>query len=448
MLDDNDISATHRSKKKRPQYAEALSMLEHDQADLIVCFNLDRLWRQPKELEYALDLVDTLTKQGRARFSADGNPCLIATLNGFMDLSSPQGRMIARVLVMVGAMEADLISQRVSAQKRQRRERGLPMTAMGFGWTTPTEQNKTEADWVKDIGDRVLAGHSIRSIAVWLTESKVPLKRGKGSTEWHSTTVRSMMRSPHNAGLMAHDGELVRGTWKPIFTEAKWRRIQAELDRRGSRNVTPRRTSLLGGLVHCAVCGAPMVISSSARSRNLNCPTRSNAPGTKRCTGVSMNAAVLEEWVTDYVLHWADRDDVARMANKGKERAADADIARVTRQLAAKQKEHEQVCNDIADGKVPYSSGKKIAARMEDGINNMEAELNRLFASANGQTSEYLNKPGLLRKHWDQLTIQEQRTAISSVFALTGTRVTIAKSTAHSGGKQPVNMERIKVVPV
>jgi DNA invertase Pin-like site-specific DNA recombinase len=52
----------------------------------IVVYDLDRLARQPKDLERIIDIYDR-------------KPLIFATVQGSIDLSTPDGRTMARVLV-------------------------------------------------------------------------------------------------------------------------------------------------------------------------------------------------------------------------------------------------------------------------------------------------------------------------------------------------------------
>ena len=443
VFEDNDISASHRSRKERPDYRRALAMLESGQADLLVCYNLDRLWRQPVELEHSITVAERLAREGRAQLVKDGNPCAIATLHGFIDLTTPQGKLTARTLVMVGAMEADLISQRVSDQKRERRENGLPGSIVALGWRTPMEQEPEEVAVMRKLADGLLAGTSLRMLAASLTEQGVKQKRGGNG--WTASLVKQMLRAPHHAGLHLVDGELRQGVWEPIFDRETWDRIQAELDRRGDRRRNPRNVSAFGGIVHCGDCGAAMWHARSAGRDRFRCPTRHYFPGTDKCSGMSMDGKAVVLFVTEYVLTQTDGKDLARLAKRQSMKGLDKEITRVQRELARVEALRSKVVDDVESGVSPYRSGMELARRHESTIAALQGELTNLYALDGDSATEYVSTPGLLREHWAEMSDDDKRAAITGVLGFIGKRVTIDK--AKVPGSKP-DVSRIRFADV
>ena len=80
---DNDTSAT--AKKPRPAYQRMLADVQAGTIEAIVVWDLDRLYRQPRELE---DLIDL----------ADQKRLALATVSGDADLSTDMGRLVARIV--------------------------------------------------------------------------------------------------------------------------------------------------------------------------------------------------------------------------------------------------------------------------------------------------------------------------------------------------------------
>lgn len=81
--------------------------------DSIVCYDMDRLTRQPRELE---DWIDRAEQRG----------LLLVTANGDADLSTDGGRMYARIKVAVAHGEVEQKGARQSCAQRQRAEQGRP----------------------------------------------------------------------------------------------------------------------------------------------------------------------------------------------------------------------------------------------------------------------------------------------------------------------------------
>ena len=104
------MSASRYARRKRTEWARVIAMLDAGAANMLVAWELDRLLRQPRELEDLIDRAD------------HGLP--VVTMSGDVKLDNADGRFIARILVAKAAKESDDISRRTKAQKLSRVERG------------------------------------------------------------------------------------------------------------------------------------------------------------------------------------------------------------------------------------------------------------------------------------------------------------------------------------
>lgn len=84
---DQSKSATDRTKV-RPAYDQMVADYKAGAFDAIICYDLDRLTRQPRQLE---DWIDASELRGLA----------LVTANGDADLSTDGGRMYARIKAAV-----------------------------------------------------------------------------------------------------------------------------------------------------------------------------------------------------------------------------------------------------------------------------------------------------------------------------------------------------------
>ncbi|MFI9355842.1 recombinase family protein [Streptomyces lydicus] len=89
---DNDVSAY--SGAPRPKWQELLADINEGIVNAVVCWHVDRLTRSPRELEDVIDL-------------ADRHGLELATVSGEIDLATPTGRMIARMLGAAARHEAE-----------------------------------------------------------------------------------------------------------------------------------------------------------------------------------------------------------------------------------------------------------------------------------------------------------------------------------------------------
>ena len=119
MFTDNDCRAT--SGKARPQYQKMMAALDAGTLDALVCWDVDRLTRSPRELE---DVVDLAERRG----------VQLASVGGEIDLATPQGRLTARIKGSVAKHESEQLSRRVTRKMAERAEAGAPHGRPSFGW--------------------------------------------------------------------------------------------------------------------------------------------------------------------------------------------------------------------------------------------------------------------------------------------------------------------------
>lgn len=226
---DNDISAKRNSRtgklRERPAYNRLMDDVRAGKVESIVCWDVDRLNRDQRELE---DLVDALAKHQVPVYAAMGSP---------LDLATAGGRMVARVLGAVAVQESEHKGERVAAQKQQLREHGawtggpvpygfrLARCPHDFPSLAPVEPAAGE---VRGMVESVLAGVSLRRIAADLTKREVAPSRGTNG--WSATMVRQVIIRPATAGLRSHEGKVVGpACWDALVDQPTWERAVAVL---------------------------------------------------------------------------------------------------------------------------------------------------------------------------------------------------------------------------
>ena len=244
---DNDFSATNG--KPRPAYQQMLDDIRTGKVTSVAVWDLDRLYRQPRELE---DLIDLADEKG----------LLLATVTGDADLSTDNGRLYARIKGAVGKSEIERKAARQRRAARQKAENGLPHWTRAFGYLGDTHQpDPHTAPLVKQAYAALLAGSSLKDIARIFNDAGAHgLKNGK---PWTPSTVSLFLRAPRNAGLRSHNREILgKGTWPALVDESTWRAAQSKLNAPG--RVAAGRKSVrrhrLTGVLHCGKpgCGGYM----------------------------------------------------------------------------------------------------------------------------------------------------------------------------------------------
>ncbi|OBA42039.1 recombinase family protein [Gordonia sp. 852002-51296_SCH5728562-b] len=313
---DQSISATDRSVS-RPDYDRLVADFSAGRWDALVCWDLDRLTRQPRQLEDWIDL-------------AEDRGLRIVTANGEADLGTDAGRLFARVKAAVARSEVERKSARQSAAQAQRAAQGrAPKGVRPLGYTVQGDVIEHEAETVKVIYSKFAAGASLRGIAAALSgrtgtdlpnvpplprhsrtlmqeRNAIRAQRGlkprpvPDDEPWSPSTVLGILRNPRYAGystytpktvlkngdrrrswraaiLRDESGDPVRGQWEQLVDEGTWWAVQERLDdpqRRTNRAGTDRK-HLGSGLYLCGwvdlatgdECGRPV----RAHSQRYRC---------------------------------------------------------------------------------------------------------------------------------------------------------------------------------
>jgi DNA invertase Pin-like site-specific DNA recombinase/cytochrome c553 len=292
---DNDTSATKR--KPRPAYQEMLTDIRNGAIGAVVVWHMDRLHRQPMELEEFINL-------------ADAKGVALATVTGDVDLSTDTGRLVARITGAVARAETERKVARMTRRYRQDAEAGKPHpTRTAFGYTRQQQLDERESAAVRKAYADVLAGASLGGIATAWNAQGFTSGRGK---QWDATGVRVVLLNARNAGLRSHHGEIVaQGTWPAIVDRDTFDTVTALLRNPGRRiGATRGRKYLLSGLALCGKCG------KTVGSRMP--PKRGQQPRyhCKHCNGVARKVDWVDDWVMRVVADRLSRPDAADLFAK------------------------------------------------------------------------------------------------------------------------------------
>jgi len=234
---DNNISAW--SGAKRPAYNELRAALTRGEYDAVVCYGVDRLYRLVRQLE---DIIDALEANGKGD---DGVP-VETVASGNIDLSTADGRMLARVMASVAQNSSDKTSERTKATNVQYAEKGwAPAGRPPYGFTRQAMPGgghtyvivKSEAKIIKRIAAALEAGDTLNKVARDLNHD---LKFKRSGKPWTGQNVRHVIMSPAIAGQRGHTPRAKKGhvwrqtvvgdaIWPPIISKARWNALEMVL---------------------------------------------------------------------------------------------------------------------------------------------------------------------------------------------------------------------------
>jgi site-specific DNA recombinase len=264
---DNDISASTLSKKKRPRFEEMMILAEGGRIGTILGYSNSRLTRRPLELERLITAHDRTGVQFNT------------VVSGQDDLSTADGRMVARIKASVDAAESERMGERIRRAKQQARDEGRwhgGWRAFGFqpDGVTP---DLAEAAIVAQVCRAILDGRSVASQVRSLNEREIRTSTGK---PWSTRTLLRVLKRP-NPAVDENAGEAVR-----LLLDDPARRTTPG----------PARRWLLSGIARCGICEGPLRGSASSMG-----PGRGTYPA-YRCLGpgkhIVISAITLDEYVS------------------------------------------------------------------------------------------------------------------------------------------------------
>ena len=169
---DNSLSAS--GKRKRPAYLQLMADMEAGKVGWLLAWHTDRLHRNLAELEAFMEAAERVTIQ-----TAKG---------GLLDLSSPTGRLLARLLGAVARYELEHMAERAVGKQLELAMAGKPSgSPRVFGYTqgfkldpeTGTCFVEAEALALQHVVSQVLAGASLRSQTAWLASQGLKGHQGQ-----------------------------------------------------------------------------------------------------------------------------------------------------------------------------------------------------------------------------------------------------------------------------
>lgn len=339
-VEENDTSAFKRKRVRRPNgsvelrvnrpgFRKVLDMLQSGEADGLIAYDLDRTARDPRDLEDLIDVVEGLTPRLPVR-----------SVSGSLRLDNDADVTMARVMVAV-ANKSSRDTQRRVARKHEEIARAGKFGGGGarrFGYELDgVTINDEEAEIIREMAERTLAGESARAICRDLDRRGVkPVKAAK----WSTNTMIGILRSGRVAGLREHRGEVVGiATW-PAIVSAETRDAlitQLAINSHGAGKRALRYWC--NHLLLCGVCGGSLTGAQIIDGRyRYWCATDRDPRG---CGRIAIAGAGVETEVERQVLAYLGRPDVVKALSEGSSKVAVSETRRLL-------EEDEKTLRDLA----------------------------------------------------------------------------------------------------
>lgn len=379
-------------------------------------------------------------------------------LDPMMDLTKPEGRVMAHMLMTFAQYEREVIGARVKdAHDKLVRDGKYTGGMIPFGYM-PVKLAKNwgyapdpeYAPLVVEMADRFIKGATMGSIARWLRESGVPSpknvirkRNGKPLTDtpWSPSVVRMILKSPAVLGAVVNtageplrdaDGFVVYRS-EPLISREVYEAVQARL----ALNVAPVKvnTSPLLRVAYCT-CGAPMHATTTIRKsypsdlkagsepvtyayRYYHCHSSHIRDG--KCSAPRINADRLDEAVFGAILNVAGWYELTeRKLIPGRDHSEDvARLAETIGHLSSKIAVGKATRKDVSDDEAALQR----AQEQLDRIASLEPEPARVEPVRTGKT---------LRARWEELDVPGRNQFLQNAGV---------RAVAHKTDMPPLEME-------
>ncbi|MGI5207743.1 recombinase family protein [Spirillospora sp. CA-108201] len=430
---DNDVSAY--SGKPRPGYQRMLADLAAGKAQRVVAWHTDRLHRSNTELE---DYINVVEPRGIVTETVKAGP---------IDLATPTGRMVARQLCAIARYESEHRAERVSAARaRQARQGKYGGGKRPYGFEPDgVTVRPAEAAVIIRVGYALLSGVSLRAIAADLRKDQTPTTDGR---RWQTSTVRSVLLRPRNAGFMVHrpaktpdrprgiysDEEIMAtAPWAPILPEDAWRAIVAKLTDPDRTTTTGPAPKWLGSGIYQCPCGGVMR-GSKATGNNRYPIYRCQERGKGH---VRISAADADAYVRLVVIERLSRPDAVKLVTPA---SSGPSAAELYAQLAVHRERLEEIAADREADRITRSQYLLQTESRRAKISEVEEQI---AATAQVSPLAPLIDAEDVARAWDALSLGERRAALRALMAVTikpvgsGHRNVPARHRVHCHRSQP-----------
>ncbi|MCW2899511.1 MAG: hypothetical protein JWO67_1776 [Streptosporangiaceae bacterium] len=393
----------------RPGFRAALDLLASGECDGLIADDLDRVARDPRDLEDLIDVVESR------------HPRIpVESVTGSLRLANDADITMARIMCAVANKSSRDTSRRVSRKHEELAAEGKPGGGgfRGYGYDRRNlEVVPEEAEIVREIAARVLGtwhdwtpeqraayethGESLNSVADDLQAREVPTVTGAA---WNALSVRSVVTKPRIAGLRAHRGEIAgTAVWPAILDVETWEQVCVRLSERG-RHIDITLKRWLTDVLHCSQCGHGLTGKHGNAGEQYWCAR--NRGG---CGKISIKAVPAEEEVERQMLDLLSLPDMlGRLRSIATHEATDA--ART--ELAEDEAQLKQLAGMWARKEISFAEYGEARRIIERRVKESRA----LLTSAAPRVLRKL-LAGDVREGWARLTPADKREVVLTVTA-------------------------------
>lgn len=429
FYEDNNLSAFQRTVKRK-DFERMVLDLKAGRIGGILCYDIDRGFRQPRDLERVIDIYET-----------SKNPLLFDTLSGQnFDLATSDGRFSARLFVNIANKASEDTRRRIKRENKRKAAKGeFHGGTPAYGWDSSDRMkiDPKAAKALNDATDWFIAGDKMSTIQVRLQEAGiVSPNNGKPLSQQN---VRKLLMRARNAGIRIYLGEPLRdeegnyvmGDWPALMSVEKWEAVMATITKRQKPESRDNTTKyLLSGIARCARCGYKLrgipvwdKKKGKLRSYAYVCEKRF----ADQCGKLSVSGGPTDELIRKLVWGSLQRS----LAERGVKKAV----------AWGREEELTLVETDIRGLKAQWDKREIRAAIYATTLESLERERDSLradralFVTSAEQPIEKI----VLESGWEGLSLERQRDVVRTV---------LVTAMIHPASSRGANFDPARIEPV
>ena len=436
---------------ERPALINLRQVVRAEVITAIYCYDPDRLSRT---LMHQLILADEFDQNTKLLF-----------VNGEYE-KTPEGRLFYQMRGAVAEFEKAKINERMINGRKTKASKGKVVKnyhIYGYDYNRETGKliiNEEEAKIVRFIFNTFVGKNNqfkgINGIAMYLTETKVPTKKGKGI--WHRQVVRQILMNKAYIGefyqnkwntegmlgnkFKSNSEDKIKTTIRPqeewilvpcvkIIDEVVFDQAQKLLQVSRQRwSGTSKNQYLLSGLVRCSKCGNTM---TGRRKKNwgkyvfeYSCVKNTAGAKNKGCGNI-IRCEVLDEQVWNVFYDWlSDYKDFKEEKEVEIASFEESEIIRIQTLINEKELGRKQFIKSMLDGKILGLSDFEISQGLKESqetidslkkqLNYLENELNKEKYSKDKINLLAVSLEEYLLKAPEELTFEDKKEMLRHVI--------------------------------
>jgi site-specific DNA recombinase len=400
-----DTQSASNREKARPGYNQLETDFENGVFEAIICYDLDRLTRQPRQLE---DWIDKTRDRG----------LILVTANGEADLTTDAGRLFAGIKIQVARAEVERKGARQKRALRQKAESGKFLKGRRrTGYEIDGTTRESEAQFIREVFERFASGEPINTLVKSFNEKGLS---GPEGLPIHRSLIRGILRNPRYCGRNYFKGEFVgMGSWTPLVSEELFDLVQSILSdpKRITNRVGMERKYLGTGLFQCGICDR--VVSTNGSSYWC-----------KMGGHIQRATSHIDQFVRDVISARLDKGDALGIVQQ-RDDSKSVELAEASKKLRIRL---EQIGRD-------YDQGVIDGYRYASARDTIEAELKIVETDriklAGGNTLANIFKDGTPSKTFLNAPLGVQRAVVSALIEV---RISKVSKGRRSFDPQSINI--------